>query len=682
MSITKIRISEQLCRSRRDLIVRKIKKFGPLCVSKGFLEYAQRQQWDSRMMDAAALIMHYYYMHLEKISKRGWMPIPYQVFMGLFGRDYKNVKDILMSSGFLIYNNKKKYSTGNHYYSNFCMEFMICDELRYNRVSASYRLQTKELQELYLKRKEYWKNKTVRERKELADKEMEIAFIKSKNDKSYYWLLEKGYLTIEQYETIQKLANNALSLKLCITEEEVLKIASERYRYKDHTEKENYDFEAYLQRQQGKANSVLEVKISIDHNGRFYTPMTNVPREYWDYINYNGKQLAGVDVGNSHVNCLLMLIKDLQINYFSPLEVHDDRLDNCQFRKQISRIPALVEYLHYNSIDCNLQLTDNDTGIDTDNKELNIETRSTIISPYIESLEYTITICAINKPYYYIINNTNLLTIPYSQLYLQLEYHNVNPGNLSLYVYRIFIGFTPQTTIFLGQSEFLAAYCISYNYHVERINPVSQSDRQTTQNLFFLSQEDILEFEKILENDLYKRLMDSIGIGDGMEKEEYQNRRNQFKRDFFHFLYRPALCRYIKTEHWVDGKRIIERKEDQVRKAFKELLPSITSFLDMCKCKPGTMESWPKKDYYKHISNAMMSIESQIILETCANLWKKYPKMFLATVHDCIKCLPKDVGKVKEELNRTFGKYHVSPRLDVKIHSKPDNTNKEAMQAQ
>jgi hypothetical protein len=49
------------------------------------------------------------------------------------------------------------------------------------------------------------------------------------------------------------------------------------------------------------------------------------------------------------------------------------------------------------------------------------------------------------------------------------------------------------------------------------------------------------------------------------------------------------------------------------------------------------------------------------MLETCANLWKKYPKMFLVTLHDAIKCLPKDVKKVEAELKRTFAKYHVSP---------------------
>jgi hypothetical protein len=49
--------------------------------------------------------------------------------------------------------------------------------------------------------------------------------------------------------------------------------------------------------------------------------------------------------------------------------------------------------------------------------------------------------------------------------------------------------------------------------------------------------------------------------------------------------------------------------------------------------------------------------------------------MFLVSLHDAIKCLPKDVEKVKAELERTFAKYHVSPKFDVDEHKRPSELN-------
>ena len=168
----------------------------------------------------------------------------------------------------------------------------------------------------------------------------------------------------------------------------------------------------------------------------------------------------------------------------------------------------------------------------------------------------------------------------------------------------------------------------------------------------FPSPEEIMELERLLEGDFYTRLMEEIGTD--MEREE-------FKGEFFHFLYRPAP----------DPDKADDT--DPVREAFKALLPSILHLLDLSKCKPGTLNPWG--DYYKWISRAMISLESKIMLECCANLWEKYPDLFLVTVHDCIKCLPQDVGKVKEELERTYAKYQVSPKFEVKHHRIPNNPN-------
>jgi hypothetical protein len=177
-------------------------------------------------------------------------------------------------------------------------------------------------------------------------------------------------------------------------------------------------------------------------------------------------------------------------------------------------------------------------------------------------------------------------------------------------------------------------------------------------NLFFPCPEEIIEFERLLTDDIYSLLMKAIGT---------DMSRDKFKEEFFHFLYRPAFNRYDKVRH-ADGT--VERTEEPVRKAFGTLLPSILLFLDICKCRPGTLN--PTGRYYKWISRAILTIESQIMLECCANLWRKYPNMFLTTVHDCIKCLPQDVEKVKAELTQTFEKYHVSPKFEVKYHKAPN----------
>jgi hypothetical protein len=197
----------------------------------------------------------------------------------------------------------------------------------------------------------------------------------------------------------------------------------------------------------------------------------------------------------------------------------------------------------------------------------------------------------------------------------------------------------------------------------------STADIFPFRSLFFPSSDEISEFEAMLRDDFYVLLMHAIGLKIADES------RDAFKRAFFKFLYRQAFSRF-------NGRRSVEREDgswgyegipDPVRQAMESSLPSIVLFLDICKCKPGTLDR--KGEDYKKIAHAIQSIESQILCECCANLWKKYPKMFLTTLHDCIKCLPKDVDKVKAELVRTFEKYHIVPKFTVKEHKRPSDLN-------
>ena len=124
----------------------------------------------------------------------------------------------------------------------------------------------------------------------------------------------------------------------------------------------------------------------------------------------------------------------------------------------------------------------------------------------------------------------------------------------------------------------------------------------------------------MLDEDIYSLLMTATDTGKNLG-------RDQFKRAFFHFLYRRGFSRNLWTWNCDDGLWFREKNEEPVRKAMETLLPSIVFFLDLCKCQPGTLKRGG--DDYKWISRAMQSIESQIMLECCTNLWKMCPKMFL-----------------------------------------------------
>ena len=150
--LTRLQERRLLDRSQRDTRVRKIRKYRPLCVSLRFIEYARQRGWDNETADAAALVMHKWFMLRRRFDDDGWVPIPFQVFEGMFGTDYVNVRDHLISIGFLEYDEKRKYKKGSH-----CSRYRICSELRDDKITASYYLTSKELQECYIESQRYWK---------------------------------------------------------------------------------------------------------------------------------------------------------------------------------------------------------------------------------------------------------------------------------------------------------------------------------------------------------------------------------------------------------------------------------------------------------------------------------------------------------------------------------------------
>jgi hypothetical protein len=165
-------------------------------------------------------------------------------------------------------------------------------------------------------------------------------------------------------------------------------------------------------------------------------------------------------------------------------------------------------------------------------------------------------------------------------------------------------------------------------------------------------------FGELLNGDIYVLLMEITGLNKNMS-------RNQFKQMFYAYLYRPAFSKYDRSKSTLqkreNGEYYIEKVEEPVWRAVNTLMPGIGFFIDLCKCIPGTRQRG--KTDYKCISQAILKIESKIMLEAVANLWKKYPRMFLTTLHDSITCLPKDKAKVEAELMRTFRKYHVTPKF-------------------
>jgi len=78
--LTNLQIRRQREKNRRDARVRKIKKYQPLCISRGFIAYAYQMQWDAETTDAAAWIIHCWFIKRKKFNDDGWVPISYKVF--------------------------------------------------------------------------------------------------------------------------------------------------------------------------------------------------------------------------------------------------------------------------------------------------------------------------------------------------------------------------------------------------------------------------------------------------------------------------------------------------------------------------------------------------------------------------------------------------------------------------
>jgi len=696
--LTKLQKQKQLERSRRDLRVRKIKKLRPLCVSREFIDYACRKGWNDATTDAAALVMHRWFMLSRKHNNNyGWVPMPYQVFKGMFGTDYKRIRNHLIEIGFLEYNTQSKYKVGR-----YCSRYRICNELRNNRISASYRLKSKELQERFIANKEYWKKMSVAERQEQVAMKIKTAFsvTDSANTKTCHRFVVKGYMTEEQFETIQRLVTNAHALELKINDVTITEIANERFGRKEGKEI-NCDFDAFVQYYLEMAERTLEPTVTIDRWNRFYGPMTGMAREYWDYVFFKQEQLVSVDVKCSHCNCLLALIKDIAINFFGNEGSYSERLLKCQFSRQIQMIPGLVRHLQLSSdiyaAGDYFEYVRDIPCIGIDYRKLMYSLFSKFTRSYLKIVN---AVCKCNNVHILSYNNTNSIinftqfvqsniycntadTNPISDVHSLSNHINhyshtsllsslsdisslphhpfispLSTVNPFLYVFADSVEFRLQTHTYKEVMEILSAYGFRLKSAGELNKPVTvPSDVPLFRNLFFPCPEEIAEFERLLTDDIYRLLMKAIRT---------DLNRGEFKSKFFHFLYRPAFNRFSKREQEKDGVITGEKIEEPIRKAFATLLPSIVFFFDLCKCRPGTLDQ--RWDYYKWISRATIAIESQIMLECCANLWNKYPKMIFTTLHDCIKCLPQDVEKVTEELKRTFTKYHVAIKTEVKQH--------------
>ena len=729
--LTNLQKRQRLERSRHDTRVRKLKKY-PLCVSKRFIAYAHRKKWDNETTDAAALLLHRVFMMRRKSDWKRWLPIPYQVFKALFGENYKKIKDRLIKDGFLEYNCWRKYSVGR-----YCSYYGICKELRHDAITASYRLQTKVLQERYIETKEYRKGTAKAQRRKCANAILDARFSKSNTDrkknKSFYDLVIKGHITEEQFVTIKRLVENAWSLDIKIGESEFSELIQKGYA-KNRSKKDNdFDFGAYEQWWKNMYNLLPEPRVSVRPNGRFYVPVSHMPKVLWNYASIKSKQLSAVDIKSSHPHCLLALLKDLEINYFNGSGTHDECLSRCQFSRQIGMIPGLVEHLR-RTVDIyqtseHFEFTEHIPNDPIERKKLmyNLFKKFTrLLFNTNSKLKNYLSVKKCDSQVIYTSKSFDHANIFYSNSDYRLEnfsnYTNslisydykssVNPTFLHVNLGKIQSDINFYTVPVLVQESyltiqkfselsvfntFLEPLCCSVYSAGESVGVEAQVEwyQQVADNLlschftprvwdkvkqppgdialfrslFFPSREEIEEFELMLQDGFYELLMKAIGM------EITKVNRDKFKVDFLTFFYRRACTRY-KGTHPVfreDGTRYEEKIREPVRLAMETLLPAITHFLDICKCRPGTLD--PRWNYHKWISRAIQSIESKIMLEVCANLWKKYPNMFLITLHDAIKCHTKDAKKVQEELMLTFGKYHVSPTFDVKEYKRPSDVN-------
>ena len=664
----------------------------PLCVSKEFIAYAHRKGWCNEIVDAAALIMHRQFMMRRKLGRQRWIPIPSKTFKGLFGKKhYKRIKDTLIKDGFLEYNHWRNYCPKK------CSEYGVCREIRKKHViSASYFLQTKALQELHIKNIEYVKKSKAQRRViEMIESKFAVPTDSNDNDKreSYYSLVRKGYLTDVELATIKRLVANAHSLEVRMSKTELSGIIEKGYEKNRSKNETECTFDAYEHLIRNMYRRLQVPQVSVKSNGRFYVPVTNMPSAFWDYTYWKRNQLSSVDVKSSHVYCLLALLKDIAIHYFEGIGTHEERLARCQFSQQVKMIPGLLEHLRrtivvyevskhfelsepipddpserrkmmsklFKKFTARRARTGKTTKFEKDNP--NFGNSDFTIQEYLTSantVSKSSTKSNTNSP----LNCPSNIVSPFTNTSPSAPVYSVYLGNES-------VGIETQTEWY----KQLVADLLGCRVLLKSAHEIGQSIAgvPVLRNLIFPSREEIEAFEGMLQGDFYLMLMKAIGIP--------RSERKAFKTNFLTFLYRRALTRYNRPDKneipvvafRKDGTCYEEKIKEPVRLAMETLLPSIVHFLDICKCRPGTLDN--RWDYYKWMARAIQKIESQIMLETCANLWEKYPKMFLVTLHDAIKCLPKDADKVQKELTRVFAKYHVTVKSEVDDHKRPSDVN-------
>lgn len=664
----------RLEKSRRDGRVKALKKLRPLCVCKGFVELAYEKKWDNETVDAAAIFMHRCFIgqRRRKESNDDWISIPWQTWEGMYGAKYLSIKKKLIEDGLIEYNELRRFKKGSH-----CSEFRLTEKFRDAFIDASYRLQSKGFQERYRDYHRQFRMSDAKRRKAVKQI-IKIAFSPNNDDtfdaeekwpqgywvRSYYELVEQNHLTEREFVTIERLAQCTLSMKLNISEEEVVAIANRRFKKKSQKCSE----EAFQQKYLWMADRTREARLSIKGNGRFYTPFANLPKEMWDRVEFNGRRLAYIDVPASHPHCLLVLLKDISQAYFGNSGTHDERLARCRFSRQIARVPGLVDHLRRNSemmqaadhFEYRSTLRKNRKGREVESYEIfkkfakkSIQIMNDVAKDYRTSKSAISCDFLQNLKYRYELNGLSMSENQISEPVENVHDIYVIPTDPS-------VGIGPQLD-----------YCkaVMSLIHACRFSPkpnetgVSVNDNPMVgtplfRDMFFPCDEEIANYEQALSGDIYILMMKELGLVNRSE-------RKKFKTELLRFLYRPALSRKDTIYYWDDGP-VKERIDNPIRKAFESLFPAITLFLDICKCRPCTLNR--RGDQYKWLARAIQSIESQIILECCDNLWEKYPKMFLTTLHDCIKCLPRDAEKVREEMKRTFLKYGVDLSFEIKQH--------------
>lgn len=62
--------------------------------SKEWFRFSEQKQWNDKTTDAAALIMHRYFVgeYYHKL-RDSWLPIPHQTFEAMFGEKYVPLKN-------------------------------------------------------------------------------------------------------------------------------------------------------------------------------------------------------------------------------------------------------------------------------------------------------------------------------------------------------------------------------------------------------------------------------------------------------------------------------------------------------------------------------------------------------------------------------------------------------------